>query len=76
MQGAANEPGKPVLLVVGGSSELDALRELLGATETTGADGGWLVLQAGRHPRVLGERAFGALAARLPSRRDSGLAGL
>jgi len=67
---AAHEPGKPVLLLVGGSSELDALRDLLGATEATGnaaTRSDWLVLQAGPQARVLGERAFGALTARLPA---------
>jgi hypothetical protein len=67
---AAHESGKPVLLLVSGGSEVDALRELLGATETTGkaaANADWLVLHAGRGGRASGERSFGELAARLPA---------
>jgi hypothetical protein len=54
-----------VLLLVGGSSELNALRDLLGATETTGkatTPSDWLVLHAGRGTRAPAERAFGAVA--------------
>jgi hypothetical protein len=66
---AAHEPGKPVLLVVSGSSELDALRGLLGAqgtTADTAMHSEWLVLPAGRQAPALGRRAFGVLTARLP----------